>query len=77
MRKLATLATSVALLASVAVAKEIKVGAVMPMSGALAAYGQTTYEGIEFAHKLQPTLKNVHLVMDKKVKRVQVQVVDF
>jgi len=46
MRKLTTLATSVALLASVAVAKEIKAQAVMPMSGPLAAYGQTTYEGI-------------------------------
>jgi len=75
MRKLATLATSVALLASVAIAKEIKVGAVMPMSGPLAAYGQTTYEGIEFAHKLQPTLKNgdtIKLVLvDNKGDKVE------
>ena len=39
MRKLATLATSVALLASVGVAKEIKVGTVMPMSGPLVLKG--------------------------------------
>ena len=58
MKKLATLATVVALLASFTTAKEIKVGVVMPMSGPIAAYGQTTYEGIKFAQKLQPTLKN-------------------
>ncbi len=39
-------------------AKEIKIGAVMPMSGPLAAYGQVTNLGLELAHKLQPTLKN-------------------
>jgi branched-chain amino acid transport system substrate-binding protein len=33
MKKLATLATSVALLASIGVAKEINVGVIMPMSG--------------------------------------------
>ena len=75
MRKLATLATSVALLASVAVAKEIKIGAVMPMSGPLAAYGQTTYEGIKLAQKLQPTLKNgdtIKLVLvDNKGDKVE------
>lgn len=58
MKKLATLATAAALLASFSVAKEIKIGAVMPMSGPLAAYGQVTYEGIELANELQPTLKN-------------------
>ncbi|MBE0492403.1 MAG: ABC transporter substrate-binding protein [Sulfurospirillum sp.] len=58
MRKLATIATSVALIASFSVAKEIKIGAVMPMSGPLAAYGQVTYEGIEYANTLQSTLKN-------------------
>jgi len=75
MRKLATLATSVALLATFATAKEIKVGAVMPMSGPLAAYGQVTYEGIEFAHELQPTLANgdtIKLVLvDNKGDKVE------
>jgi branched-chain amino acid transport system substrate-binding protein len=58
MKRLGALATSVALISSLAVAKEIKIGAVMPMSGPLAAYGQTTFEGIELANKLQPTLEN-------------------
>lgn len=58
MKKLATLATSIALCGTLATAKEIKVGAVMPMSGPLAAYGQVTYEGIQLANELQPTLKN-------------------
>lgn len=75
MKKLTLLATSVALLSSVAMAKEIKVGAVMPMSGPLAAYGQVTYEGIEFANSLQPTLKNgdtIKLVLvDNKGDKVE------
>jgi branched-chain amino acid transport system substrate-binding protein len=75
MKKLATLATATALLASFAVAKEIKIGAVMPMSGPLAAYGQVTYEGVELANELQPTLKNgdtVKLVLvDNKGDKVE------
>jgi len=75
MRKLAVMATLVALLASVAVAKEIKVGAIMPMSGPLAAYGQVTWEGIELANELQPTLKNgdtIKLVLvDNKGDKVE------
>ncbi|MBN1840559.1 MAG: ABC transporter substrate-binding protein [Campylobacterales bacterium] len=58
MKKLALLATSAAVLATFSYAKEINVGVVMAMSGPLAAYGQTTNEGIEFANSLQPKLKN-------------------
>lgn len=58
MKKLALLATSAAVLATFSYAKEINVGVVMAMSGPVAAYGQTTYEGIEFANSLQPKLKN-------------------
>ena len=75
MRILATIATSVALLASVGVAKEIKVGVVMPMSGPLAAYGQVANEGVTLAHKLQPTLKDgtkIKLVLvDNKGDKVE------
>jgi branched-chain amino acid transport system substrate-binding protein len=39
-------------------AKEIKIGAIMPMSGDIAAYGQTAYEGLSLANKLEPKLKN-------------------
>ena len=72
--------TSVALAAvmaagTIAMAKEIKVGAIMPMSGPIAAYGQVTNLGIKLAHKLQPTLKNgdtIKLVLlDNKGDKVE------
>jgi branched-chain amino acid transport system substrate-binding protein len=75
MKKLATLATAAALLATVSFAKEVKVGVVMAMSGPLAAYGQTVNAGIELAHKLQPKLKNgddVKLILvDNKGDKVE------
>ena len=75
MKKVISLALATALTAGVAMAKEIKVGAVMPMSGPLAAYGQVTNLGVELAHKLQPTLKNgdtVKLVLvDNKGDKVE------
>ena len=58
MKKLLSIALASALTCSVVMAKEIKVGAVMPMSGPLAAYGQVTNLGLELAQKLQPTLAN-------------------
>ncbi|RXJ88892.1 branched-chain amino acid ABC transporter substrate-binding protein [Arcobacter sp. CECT 8983] len=58
MKKVISLALATALTAGVAMAKEIKVGAVMPMSGPIAAYGQVANLGVELAHKLQPKLKN-------------------
>jgi len=58
MKKVMSLALASALTCGIAMAKEIKIGAVMPMSGPLAAYGQVTNLGVELAQKLQPTLKN-------------------
>ena len=58
MRKMLSLAVITALTSSVVLAKEIKIGAVMPMSGPIAAYGQKANLGVELAQKLQPTLKN-------------------
>ena len=58
MRQLMVLATLTSLVATFALAKEINVGVIMPMSGSLAGYGQTAYEGIELAQSLQPKLKN-------------------
>ena len=58
MKKLLSIALASSLTCGVVMAKEIKVGAVMPMSGPLAAYGQVTNLGLELAHKQQPTLKN-------------------
>jgi len=58
MRSILTSLSVASLLVTFSYAKEISVGVVMPMSGALASYGQTTFEGIELAHSLQPKLKN-------------------
>lgn len=58
MNKILGLALTSVMAFTVANAKEIKVGAIMPMSGPLAAYGQVTNLGINLAHKLQPKLKN-------------------
>ncbi len=58
MRKISILLSASLLASSMALAKEIKIGAVMPMTGALAAYGQTCWSGVELANKLQPKLKN-------------------
>jgi branched-chain amino acid transport system substrate-binding protein len=75
MKKIISIALATALSCSVVSAKEIKVGAVMPMSGPLAAYGQVTNLGVELAHKLQPTLKNgdtIKLVLlDNKGDKVE------
>lgn len=75
MRCLLTSLSVASLLVTFSYAKEISVGVVMPMSGALASYGQTTFEGIELAHSLQPKLKNgdtVKLVLvDNKGDKVE------
>ncbi|RXJ68191.1 branched-chain amino acid ABC transporter substrate-binding protein [Halarcobacter ebronensis] len=58
MKKIISLAVASTLTCGITFAKEIKVGAVMPMSGPIAQYGQVCYLGLELANKLQPTLKN-------------------
>ncbi|TQR33714.1 branched-chain amino acid ABC transporter substrate-binding protein [Campylobacter sp. MIT 99-7217] len=45
-------------LTSFVYAKEVKIGVVLPLSGATAAYGQSALEGIKIAHLMQNTLKN-------------------
>lgn len=58
MKKYLSLITALALSSSLAFSKEVKIGAVMPMSGSIAAYGQTAWEGFSLANKIEPTLKN-------------------
>ena len=58
MRSFITLLSFAAIMATSAFAKEINMGVIMPMSGALAGYGQVAYEGVELAQTLQPKLKN-------------------
>lgn len=58
MKKLTLIAASLAVLSSIGFAKEVVIGAVMPVTGPVAAYGQTAYEGVNLANKMVPTLKN-------------------
>ena len=58
MKKLSLIALAAAVAISSAAAKEIKIGVVLPITGAVAAYGQTAWAGIKLANKLEPTLKN-------------------
>jgi len=75
MRKVLSIALAAALTTVVLNAKEIKVGAIMPMSGPLAAYGQVTNLGVTLANKLQPKLANgdtIKLVLlDNKGDKVE------
>ncbi|NPA55578.1 MAG: ABC transporter substrate-binding protein [Epsilonproteobacteria bacterium] len=47
-----------ALISTNLLAKDIKIGVVMPLTGAIAGYGQMTKKGIDLAHEMQPTLNN-------------------
>ncbi len=40
------------------VAKEIKIGVILPMSGPVGGFGQNAFKGIELAKQMVPTLKN-------------------
>jgi branched-chain amino acid transport system substrate-binding protein len=55
-------------------AEEIKIGCYIPMTGAAAAMGQVTWQGIEVAHRLQPAIlgKNITLTLvDTKSDRIE------
>ena len=75
MRLSVKLMSLVAILATSMMAKEINVGVILPMSGALAGYGQVAYEGIELANAISPKLQNgdsVKLVLvDTKGDKVE------
>ncbi|TQR33713.1 branched-chain amino acid ABC transporter substrate-binding protein [Campylobacter sp. MIT 99-7217] len=62
-------------LTSFVYAKEVKIGVVLPLSGATAAYGQSALEGIKIAHLMQNTLDNgdkVELVItDDKGEKIE------
>ncbi|WP_236729185.1 ABC transporter substrate-binding protein, partial [Campylobacter coli] len=56
-------------------AKEVKLGVVLPLSGATAAYGQSALEGIKLANEMQSTLANgdkINLVvLDTKGDKIE------
>jgi len=57
MKKLAVLGLSL-ITATTIFAKEVKVGVIMPLTGALAGYGQMTKKGIDLANTMKAKLKN-------------------
>ena len=63
------------LLATVSSAAEtIKMGAYLPMTGAVAAYGQDAWNGIQIAREMKPTVlgRNVELVLaDTKSDKIE------
>ncbi len=45
-------------LANLIYAKEVKIGVVLPLTGSVAAYGQSALEGIKLANSMQSSLQN-------------------
>ena len=56
MKKIFTLGISAVLATSLFA--DIKIGVIMPLTGAIAGYGQMTKKGIDLAHEMEPKLKN-------------------
>ena len=75
MKKITAVAFSLALIGACGFAKEISIGLPMPITGSIAAYGQTAYDGVKLANQIEPTLKNgdtVKLVLvDTKGDKVE------
>lgn len=74
MKKFAAVAAACILGGSL-MAKEVKIGVVMPMSGAIGGFGQSAWKGIELQNELTPTLKNgdtVKLILvDNKSDKIE------
>ncbi|WP_230492748.1 ABC transporter substrate-binding protein [Martelella alba] len=66
---------SSALAAGNAMADEVKIGVVLPLSGALSGYGQPSQKGVELINSMQPKLKNGDdiklVVIDDKSDKVE------
>ncbi len=58
MKKITTIVASAALIASISYAKEIKIGVVLPLTGPIAAFGQTSKGGLDIAYAENHKLKN-------------------
>jgi len=57
-----------------AAADTIKIGAYLPITGAVAAYGQDAWSGIQIAREMKPTVlgRNVELVLaDTKSDKIE------
>jgi len=58
MKKVLSIAAATLLVSSALVAKEVKIGVVLPMTGPIAAFGQTSNNGLQIAYAQNHKLKN-------------------
>jgi len=58
MRKITSIAAAVALLSGISYAKEVKIGVVLPMTGGVAAFGETSKKGLDVAYEQNHKLSN-------------------
>ncbi len=58
MKKVLSIAAAAALMSGVAMAKEVKIGVVLPLTGPIAAFGQTSKGGLDIAYAQNNKLKN-------------------
>jgi branched-chain amino acid transport system substrate-binding protein len=60
---------------SLLLAKEVKIGVIMPMSGPIGGFGQSAVEGLNLMHELTPKLKNGDdiklLLIDNKSDKIE------
>jgi len=75
MKKIISLALASALTCGVALAKEVKIGVIMPMSGPIGGFGQSAMEGLTLMNEMVPKLKNgddIKLVLvDNKSDKIE------
>ena len=58
MKKVLSIAAAAALMSGAAMAKEVKIGVVLPLTGPIAAFGQTSKGGLDIAYEQNSKLKN-------------------
>ena len=58
MKKFTSIAAALALISSIAIAKEVKIGVVLPLTGGVAAFGETSKKGLDIAYE-----QKINLVM--------------
>jgi branched-chain amino acid transport system substrate-binding protein len=58
MRKAFSFVAAAALMSAIATAKEVKIGVVLPLTGPIAAFGQTSKGGLDIAYEQNHKLKN-------------------
>ncbi len=58
MRKVTSIAAALALLSGIAIAKEVKIGVVLPLTGGIAAFGETSKRGLDLANEQNNKLSN-------------------